>query len=104
MRDYYSKALMALRGELKTKVVMRPMLIDLLEIPAGGFMTTAEAQSVRDNGESQMGCLIEILQSKGDTEFHTFCEMLQKSNHCSWANKLKHEAEKFRTKDHKEGD
>ena len=75
MNDYNSNALIALRGELKIKVVMRPLLIDMLEIPAGGFMTRAEAESVR-SAESPMEQLITILLGKGDKEFDIFCDML----------------------------
>lgn len=93
MSDFNSKALMALQGELKTKVEMGPHLIDILEIAAGGFMTKPEAQSVRSDDESQMGRLIEILQDKGDVEFDVFCEMLRMSKYSVWADKLKQEAE-----------
>ena len=54
-------------------------------------MTRAEAQSVR-NAEDPMGQLIVILLGKGDTEFNTFCDMLNKSNHHGWANNLRLEA------------
>ena len=102
MSDYNLNALTALRLELKTKVVMKPHLIDILEIPAGGFMTAPEAQSVR-NAESPMEQLIIILLGKGDTEFDIFCDMLQKSNYCAWAVKLKQKAVSLRTGDQKEG-
>ena len=103
MSDYNSRALKALRPELKTKVQMKPQLIDLLETPAGGFMTEAEAQSVQSDAYSLMGRLIEILLGKGDKEFDTFCNMLQMSNHPAWAVKLRQEAEKNRTVNQKEG-
>ena len=102
MSDYNSSALTALRGELKTKVVMRPLLIDMLEIPAGGFMTTAEAVSVR-NAESPMEQLITILLGKGDKEFDIFHSMLQNSNHLAWADSLKQKAESLRETDRMEG-
>ena len=103
MSDFNSNALIALRGDLKTKVRMSPHLTDLLEVPAGGFMTTAEAQSVRGD-DSQMGQLIDILHCKGDKEFHIFCNMLRNSNHRAWADRLEQEAERFRTKDQKQGE
>ena len=103
MSDFNSNALTALRGDLKTNVMMRPHLTDLLEEPAGGFMTRAEARSVRGD-DSQMERLIDILHSKGDKEFYIFCDMLRDSNHPAWANRLKHEAERFRTKDQKHGE
>ena len=102
MSDYNASALTALRGELKTKVVMEPHLVDMLEIPAGGFMTAAEASTVR-NAESPMGELIKILLGKGDKDFDIFCDMLQNSNHLAWAVKLKQKAESLRTGDRKEG-
>ena len=102
MSDYNSNALIALRGELRTKVVMRPHLNDMLEIPAGGFMTAAEALTVR-NAESPMGQLIKILLGKGDKEFDIFCDMLRKSNHLAWADNLKQKAESLRAGGRKEG-
>ena len=102
MSDYNSDALIALRSELQTKVVMMPHLIDMLQKPAGGFMTTAEELRVR-NDANQMGRLIEILLGKGDKEFDTFCDMLEKSNHAPWAHKLKQQAERLRVKNRDEG-
>ena len=94
MSDYNSNALKALQEELKTSVVMET-LIDILELPAGGFMNATEAQSVRN---APMGRLIEILLGKGDKEFNTFCDMLEKSNHRGWANRLRLEAKWCRVK------
>ena len=54
MSDYNSNALIALRGDLKWKVVMEASLTDMLEMPAGGFMTAAEASTVR-HANSPMG-------------------------------------------------
>ena len=65
MSDYNSRALTSLRGELKTKGKIRPTLVDMLETVAGGFMTTAEAQSV-ENDHCPVERLIEILLGKGD--------------------------------------
>ena len=51
-----------------------------------------------------MGWLIEILLGKGDKEFNTFCDMLEKGNNRAWANRLRQRArEAKRTKDQKEG-
>ena len=102
MSEYNSNALTALQGELRTKVIMGPLLVDMLEKPAGGFMNAAEALTVR-NAESPMGQLIGILLGKGDKEFAIFCEMLRKSNHCAWAVSLKQKAESLRTGDRQEG-
>ena len=100
MSDYSSSALIAYREKLKTNVAMKPHLFDRLEEQAGGFMTRAEAQSVR-KAEDPMGWLIEILLGKGDREFHTFCDMLDKSNHCAWANSLRLAAKMNRQKEGK---
>lgn len=102
MSDCNSNALTALRLELKTKIVMGPHLINMLEIPAGGFMSTAEALSVRNAG-CPMEQLIAILLGKTDKEFDIFCDMLQKSNYRVWAVKLKQEAVSLRTGDQKQG-
>ena len=100
MSDYNSNALIAFREKLKTCVAMKPHLIDMLEKQAGGFMTRAEAQSVR-NAEDPMGWLIEILLGKGDEEYSTFCDMLDKSNHCGWAKRLRQEPKPNRQKEGK---
>ena len=99
MSDYNSNALKALQEELKTSVVMET-LIDILELSAGGFMNATEAQSVRN---APMGWLIEILLGKGDKKFNTFCDMLEKSNNSAWANRLRLEAEWYRTKNQTDG-
>ena len=103
MSDFNSNALAALQGDLRINIEMMPPLTDMLEEPQGGFMSRAEAMSVR-NDASPMGRLIEILRGKTDAQFDTFCQMLQRSNHKSWANRLKQEAEKFRTNEPKEGE
>ena len=95
MSNYNSSALLAFREKLKRNVAMKPHLIDMLEKPAGGFMTRAEAQSVR-SADDPMGRLIEILLSKGDKEFNTLCDMLERSNHSTWAHTLRHKAESYR--------
>ena len=81
---------------------MKPHLIGMLEEQAGGFMTRAEAHSVR-NAEDPMEWLIEILLGKGDREFNTFCDMLERSNHCEWAKSLGLEAKPNRQKKVKNG-
>ena len=65
MSGYNSSDLIAFREKLKTSVAMKPHLNGMLEEQAGGFMTRAEAQSVR-KAEDPMGQLIEILLGKGD--------------------------------------
>ena len=100
MSDYNSSALIAFREKLKTNIAMKPHLIDMLEEQAGGFMTRVEAQSVR-KAEDPMGWLIEILLGKGNKEFNTFCDMLDKSNHHGWAFWLRLEAKINRQKEGK---
>ena len=92
--------MVALKGELKLNVKMIA-LANILETPAGGFMNSAEAQSVRaKTGDAQqIEEVIDILRGKGDKEFATFCQMLQKSNYQVWARQLELEAEKFKTSD-----
>ena len=93
-------ALVALKGKLKLNVRMIA-LANILETPAGGFMNSEEAQSVKDKtGDAQqIEEIIDILRGKGDEEFATFCQMLQKSNYPVWAHALELEAEKFKTSD-----
>ena len=103
MSDFNSNALAVLQGDLRINIDMKASLTDMLEEPQGGFMSRAEAMTVRKDA-SPMERLIEILRGKADAQFDTFCQMLQRSNHESWAKRLKQEAEKFRTNDQKEGE
>ena len=100
MSKWNVNALVALKGKLKLNVKMIA-LANILETPAGGFMNSAEAQSVRDKtGDAQqIEEVIDILRGKGDKEFSAFCQMLQKSNYQVWARELELEAEKFKTSD-----
>ncbi len=100
MSKWNVDALVALKGKLKLNVKMIT-LANILEIAAGGFMNSAEAQSVRDKtGDAQqIEEVIDILRGKGDKEFATFCQMLQKSNYQVWARELEVEAEKFKISD-----
>ena len=100
MSGYNSSALIAFQEKLKTNVAMKSHLTNMLEEQAGGFMTRAEAQSVR-KAEDPMEWLIEILLGKGDKEFNTFCDMLERSNHRGWANRLRREAKPNRQKEGK---
>ena len=98
MDEWKVNALVALKGELKSKIKMTK-LIDMLEIPAGGFLAKAEALSVRAKvGDAdKMDEIIEILQGKGNKEFTIFCQMLQKCSYEVWAHELELTAEKFKT-------
>ena len=102
MSGYNSSALTAFREKLKTNVAMKPHLIDMLEEQAGGFRTRAKAKSVR-NAEDPMEELIAILLGKGDKEFNTFCDMLEKGNHSAWADGLRQKAEWYKTKKEMDG-
>ena len=100
MSKWNVDALEALKGKLKLNVRMI-QLVDMLHTAAGGFMNSAEAQRVRDKtGDAQqIEEVIDILRGRGDEEFATFCQMLQKSNYQVWAHELELEAEKFKTSD-----
>ena len=100
MSKWNVDALVALKGELKLNVKMIA-LANILETPAGGFMNSAEAQSVRDkSGDAQqIEEVIDILRGKGDKEFATFCQMLRQSNYQVWAHELEVKAEKFKMSD-----
>ena len=98
MDEWKVNALVALKGELKSKIKMTK-LIDMLEIPAGGFLAKAEANSVRAKvGDAdKMDEIIEILQGKGNEEFSTFCQLLRQCGYKAWACQLELTAERFNT-------
>ena len=98
MSEWNADALVALKGELKLNVKMIA-LANILETPAGGFMSRAEVQSVRakTGDDQQMEQIIDILLGKGDNEFAIFRQMLLKSNYQMWARQLELEADKFKT-------
>ena len=95
MSAWKKDALVSLKGDLKSHVLLDTGLADKLQIPAGGFMSAAEAQSVTalSNKHEQMGRLIDILQGKGNDEFHIFCELLRQTNNTIWADALERKAE-----------
>ena len=94
MENWNHRALTALKGDLKRKVIVRNGLNDILEVDAGGFMSEAEAQMVknRPNNAEQMQEIIWILQGKSNAAFRTFCQMLQQVNYGALANKLEEKA------------
>ena len=98
MSKWNVDALVALKGKLKLNVKMIA-LANILETPAGGFMSRTEAQSVRakTGDDQQMELVIEILLGKGDKEFAAFCQMLRQSNYQVWARQLELKAEKLRS-------
>ena len=82
-------ALIALERDLK-KYLSLEELIDLLEKPAGGFMTEAERMSVCDqpNQRKKVGRIITILRKKGDQDFDIFIKLLRESGNEVWAEQL----------------
>ena len=98
MSKKHIDALLALKGELKLNVKMIA-LTNILETPAGGFMSRAEAQSVRakTGDDQQVEQIIEILLGKSDKDFSIFCQMLQECNYPVWAHQLELQAEAFKT-------
>ena len=98
MSKWNVNALEALKGKLKLNVRMF-QLVDMLHTAAGGFMNSAEAQSVRDKtGDAQqIEEVIDILRGRGDEEFATFCKMLRQCNYQVWARQLELTAEKLRS-------
>ena len=97
MKKWNIDALNALKADLKVKVNMNHGLSDKLEIAAGGFMNTGEAQAVlsRPSNAEQMGELIHILCGKRDADFIIFCQMLRICNYDVWANQLERKAREF---------
>ena len=100
MSPWNRDVLVSLRGDLKLKVSMSTGLCDILEEVAGGFMSSREAQVVREQQGSseQMDRLIDILCGKGDKDFSTFLQMLRGSNNEVWAEELERKAEDFKRK------
>ena len=97
MSKWNQDALVALQRDLKKNLTMTE-LCDILEKPAGGFMSPAEAHSVTElSGDSnQIGQIIKILRGKDDRDFATFCKMLRRSSYGMWANELELQAETFK--------
>ena len=97
MSEWNKSALVKLQGKLKEHILMTG-LRDMLQKPAGGFMSAMEARSVTDlSGEmNQIGEIITILLGKGDREFSIFTDMLRRSNYGAWANELESAAESFK--------
>ena len=98
MSPWNRDALVSLRGDLKLRVSMSTGLCDILEEIAGGFMSPCEAQVVREQQGSseQMGRLIDFLCGKGDKDFSTFLQMLQRTNNEVWAEELERKTEELK--------
>ena len=100
MEKWNVKALTALKGELKSNIIVKNGLIDTLEIDADGFMSKAEAQMVesKSSNAEQMGEIIRILQGKSEADFVIFCQLLRRVKYDAWAMKLEEKARKFKEK------
>ena len=99
MEEWNVRALTALRGDLKNKVIVNNGLIDILEKDAGGFMSRAEAQSVesiKPNNAGQIGEIIKILQGKSNAAFGVFCHLLREVSYDAWADELEKKARQFK--------
>ena len=98
MSPWNIEALVSLQGDLKLRVLMSTGLRDKLQTAAGGFMSEAEEQQVRNqHGDNeQMGKLIEILKGKQDKDFIIFLKMLQSANYGGWADELERKAKEFK--------
>ena len=98
MSPWNRDALVSLREKLQLCVLMETGLGNMLEEVAGGFMRPHEAQVVREQQGSreQMGRLIDILCGKGDKDFSTFLQMLQRTNNTVWAEELERKAEELK--------
>ena len=94
MKKWNVKALTALKGELKSKIIVNNGLNDILEKDAGGFMSEAEAQRVesKSSNAEKMEEIIQILKGKSDAHFGTFCQMLRQVEYDVWADALEKKA------------
>ena len=100
MEKWNVKALTALKGDLKSNVIVKNGLIDTLEIDADGFMSKAEVQTVesKSSDPEQMGEIIRILQGKSEADFGIFCQLLRRVAYNAWATKLEEKAREFKEK------
>ena len=97
MSKWKKDALISLERDLKINV-NPDELIDLLERPAGGFMTEGEKMSVRDqpNRKDKVERIITLLRGKGDQDFEIFIILLRESGNEVWAGQLEEKAEHIR--------
>ena len=98
MNTWNVKALTALKGVLKSRIIVNNGLNDILEKDAGGFMTETEAQRVNTKSDDaeKMEEIIQILKGKRDAEFGTFCKMLRQVGYDVWADALEKKADEIR--------
>ena len=100
MSHWNDAALVYLKDKLKLNVQLSMGLSDILEKPAGGFMSYDEAERIMQlpNSMEQMNRVIETLRGKRDEDFQTFCVMLRECNYSVWADELEREAEHFKAR------
>ena len=98
MSPWNDDALVSLKKSLKDNVLMNRGLTDKLEKAAGGFMSQAEAQMVRElpSNSDQIDRVIKTLREKTNVDFDTFCTMLRQTNHVFWAGALEEKAEQLK--------
>ena len=97
MSKWNKDALVSLERDLKIYLSIEE-LPDLLERPAGGFMTEAEKMSVceQPSRRDKVGRIISLLRGKGDQDFDIFIKLLRESGNEVWAGQLEEKARFFR--------
>ena len=92
-------ALSALQRDLK-KYLSLEELIDLLEKPAGGFMTEAEKMSVceQPNRRDKVEQILTVLRRKRDQDFEIFIKLLRASGNEIWAEQLEQKVQQLERK------
>ena len=96
MSKWNKDALISLERDLKVNLNLED-LPDLLERPAGGFMTEAEKMSVceQPNRRDKVGHIVTLLRGKGDQDFEIFIKLLRQSGNEVWAGQMEERAWKF---------
>lgn len=97
MSKWNKRALISLERDLKINLSLEE-LPDLLEWPAGGFMTEAEKLSVCEEPKrkDKVGRIITLLREKGDRDFYIFLKLLRESGNEVWAGQLEEAVERFK--------
>ena len=97
MSKWNKDALISLEKDLKINLSLED-LTDLLERPAGGFMTEGEKMSVCEETKQRdkAGRIISLLRGKGDRDFDIFLKLLRESGNEVWAGQLEEKAGQLR--------
>ena len=97
MSKWNKDALICLERDLKVNLSLEE-LMDLLERPAGGFMTEAEKMSVCEEVKQRdkVGRIISLLRGKGDRDFDSFLKLLRESGNEVWSGQLEEKAGQLR--------